>query len=287
MHRQDPFRARIPFHDSDFPLRTSLIAPLRPNYCYLHSHPEYEIAYIPEDHGSYMIQDVEIPIEPGDVFIVNANDIHQPILRTARNRGALVTYFRAALFADPEECALWLEPFLHAGRLGCNKLPADPELRALLPRLHSAIDPRQPNWKIVARGLITHILSITARLFAERCQQLGAVRRIAKAHRFSAVIAYINEHLASPIAARDLYPLAGLSHSRFSEQFRAAFGVGVVRYIQAQRLKRARRLLRSTEMSVTQVAYACGFGASSQFNTLFKKEVGVSPLRFRQRRVAG
>jgi hypothetical protein len=207
MQRQDPFRARIPFHDPEFPLRTARIAPLMPNYGYLHSHPEYEIAYVPEDSGTYMIQDVEIPIEPGDVFIVNANEIHQPILATPRNQGALVTYFRASLFGDPEECSQWMEPFLHARELGCNKLQADPELRALLLRLHEAAKPERRNWKLEARGLITHILSIAARQFAERCEELGATRRIARAHRFAAVITHINENLAGPIRARELYRL--------------------------------------------------------------------------------
>lgn len=284
MAKSDPFLARIPFHDADFPLRTSHIAPLMPRYGYLHSHPEYEIAYVPHDRGSYMIQDLEISIEPGDVFIVDANDIHQPILASPDNRGAVVTYFRGSLFGDPEECAQWLEPFLHARALGCNKLRADDEIRALLLRLHAAVDPVQPHWKIVARGLITHILSIVARLFSERCAEMGASRRIAKAHRFGPVIAHINENLARSIKAADLYRLAGLSHSRFSEQFRAAFGQSLVRYIQAQRLKRARRLLCSTDMSVTEVAFACGFGASSLFNTAFKREVGASPTQFRRQR---
>src|SRR5688572_26811582 len=205
MGNPDPFRACIPFHEPEFPLRTSHIAPLMPRYGYLHSHPEYEIAYVPHDRGSYMNQDLEIPIEPSDVFIVNANDIHQPILASPDNRGAVVTYFRGSLFGDPEECAQWLEPFLHARELNCNKLRADSELRELLMRLHTAVDPALPNWKIVARGLITHILSITARLFAERCAESGALPRIAKAHRFSAVVAHINENLAGPIKAADLY----------------------------------------------------------------------------------
>jgi AraC-like DNA-binding protein len=283
MREPDSFRARIPFDEPDFPLRTSHIAPLMPRYGYLHSHPEYEIAYVPHDRGAYMIQDLEIPIEPGDVFIVNANDIHQPILASPENRGAVVTYFRSSLFGDPDECAQWLEPFLHARELGCNKLRADAELQALLLRLHAA-DRAQPHWKIFARGLITHILSITARLFAERCAELGASRRIAKAQRFAAVIAHINANLAGPIKAVDLYRLAGLSHSRFSEQFRAAFGLPLVRYIQAQRLKRAKRLLCSSEMTVTEVAFASGFGASSLFNTAFKREAGVSPTQFRRLR---
>ena len=130
-----------------------------PRYGYLHSHPEYEIAYVPHDRGAYMIQDVEIPIEPGDVFIVNANDIHQPILDSANNRGAVVTYFRGSLFGDAEEGAQWLEPFLHAREFGCNKLRADGELRGLLMRLHEGIAEKRRNWQLIARGLVTHARS--------------------------------------------------------------------------------------------------------------------------------
>lgn len=283
MVRTDPFRARIPFPDPDFPLRTSHIAPLMPHYGYLHCHPEFEIAYVPHDRGTYMIQDLEIPIEPGDVFIVNAGDIHQPILATPDNRGAVVTYFRGSLFGDPEECTQWLEPFFLARELGCNKLGEDAQLRELLLRLH-ALDADGRHYRILARGLITHILSLTARLFAERCEVVGAAPRVAKVHRFAAVVAYINANLARRIEAKALYRLANLSHSRFAEEFRAAFGVSLVRYIQTQRLNRARRLLRSTAMSVTEIAYSCGFGGSSLFNTAFKRQAGMSPTQFRRER---
>jgi AraC-like DNA-binding protein len=272
----EPFRARIAC-DPDFPLRSSRIAPLLPRFDYLHCHPEYEIALIPHDRGSYMIQDMA-----GDVFIVNANDMHQPVIPTPGNRGVVATYFRSSLYRDPEECAQWLEPFTHASETGFNKLPRDPELPALLLRLHDTVERGGPHWKIAARGLMTHILSITARLFAEHCAKTGNSRRIAKVQRFGAVIAHINENLASALEARDLYRLAGLSHSRFAEEFRAAFGVSVVRYIQLQRVQRAKRLLRSTGMKITDVAFASGFGASSLFNTVFRKEVGVSPTAYRR-----
>lgn len=285
MAKADPFRARIPFHDPDFPLRVSHIVPLMDSFGYLHTHPEFEIAYFPQDHGTYMIQDVEVPIEPGDLFIVNANEIHQPILRGKRNRGAVVTYFRSSLFADPEECAQWVEPFIHARELGFNKLRVDRELRDLVLRLHAAADPARRNWKIASRGLLTHILSIAASLFADRCAQTQATRRIARAQRFGPVIAYINENLTRHIEARELYRLAGLSHSRFSEAFRAAFGMSLVQYIRSLRLRRAKRLLRSTEMKVTEIAFASGFSTVTLFNRAFRADAGVSPTSFRRARI--
>jgi AraC-like DNA-binding protein len=282
MPKSDPFRARIPFHDPGFPLRVSHIVPLMDSYAYLHTHPEFEIAYFPKDHGTYMIQDVEVPIEPGDLFIVNANEIHQPILRGRRNRGAVVTYFRSSLFNDPEECAQWLEPFLHARELDFNRLRADNELRDLVLRLHAAADPARRNWKIMTRGLLTHLLAITAASFEEHCARTKATRRIARAQRFAPVVAYINENLTDHIEARTLYRLAGLSHSRFSEAFRAAFGMSLVQYIRQQRLRRARRLLRSTEMKVTDIAFTSGFSSVTLFNRLFKAESGLSPTQFRR-----
>lgn len=279
--RTEPFKARIPHHDAHFPLRVSHIAPLLPQFGYLHQHPEYEIAVIPRDHGAYMIQDIEIPIAPGDIFIVNANDIHQPIIPEPKNGGALVTYFRASLFPDPEECAQWTEPFIYAGEFGFNRLGPDPELETLLRQLHEAAKPEAAHWQIASRGLITHILSIIALRFAAHCAATGAAPRIAKAHRFAPVIAHINARLHSPIEANDLYRLAGLSHSQFSEAFKAAFGASVTRYIQTQRLKRARRLLRSTDLSITEIAFACGFGASSVFNTAFRRDAGVTPTQYR------
>jgi transcriptional regulator GlxA family with amidase domain len=58
--------------------------------------------------------------------------------------------------------------------------------------------------------------------------------------------------------------------------------VSLVQYIRSQRLRRARRLLRSTDMKVTEVAFASGFSAVTLFNRIFKAETGLSPTRFRR-----
>jgi transcriptional regulator GlxA family with amidase domain len=136
--------------------------------------------------------------------------------------------------------------------------------------------------QLAARGLLTHVLSIIACDFlqdGDAAQSLGHAR---SAQRFTRVIEYINENLHTRIRAPRLHALASLSHSQFSEKFVECFGVNVTGYIRLQRLRRARRLLQSTSLTVTQIALQTGFQSSSFFSTVFRKHTGLSPVRFRK-----
>lgn len=63
--------------------------------------------------------------------------------------------------------------------------------------------------------------------------------------------------------------------------FKAHFGVSPVGYAQTQRLLLAKRLLTDTKLSVTEIAFASGFGSLRRFNALFKQRYRLNPLHFR------
>ena len=52
-------------------------------------------------------------------------------------------------------------------------------------------------------------------------------------------------------------------------------------YLSRYRLEKAVSLLRSTSLSVTEVAYACGFSGTSYFCELFRRYYHISPGKFR------
>lgn len=275
------FLARIELRDPSFPLATRRIKPLHVEYAYLHRHPEFELCYFPRDAGTFMIQDREYPIRAGDIFVVNANDLHQPILDSRRNDGAVVVYFSPRLFSDSVESAEWLNAFILASLVGGNRLGRHPGLAALIVQLHDAISARQPHWQLACRGLLIHALSIVACEFLKRH---GAThpRGLPAVHRFARVVEYINEHLHTRISGRELYRLGALSHSQFCSRFRATFGMSVSTYIRMQRLRRAMRLLQSTPLTVTQIALQTGFTSSSFFSTAFRRHAGMSPANYRK-----
>ncbi len=100
--------------------------------------------------------------------------------------------------------------------------------------------------------------------------------------RLERPIAYIHNHYAEPISVKALAAMENLSESRFREMFKSAFGVSAKGYIINLRIDRAGDLLCSTDLSVAQIAEACGYEDELYFSRIFKKRIGVSPYRYRQ-----
>ena len=74
----------------------------------------------------------------------------------------------------------------------------------------------------------------------------------------------------------------GCSDRHLRRAFAAAFKVPPVQYLQTCRLLLAKNLLTDTELSVTEVAMAAGFGSLRRFNDLFKRQYRLSPTALRK-----
>ena len=78
--------------------------------------------------------------------------------------------------------------------------------------------------------------------------------------------------------------LARVSHvseAHFARSFKEAFGIPPHRYLLTRRIERAKTLLRDTELSITDIAFACGFNYSSHFGRVFAARRGMTPSRWR------
>ncbi len=64
--------------------------------------------------------------------------------------------------------------------------------------------------------------------------------------------------------------------------FKEAYGMSVRNYIALVRIRKAKELLRFTNMNIDQCSYECGFGDPNYFSRIFKKVEGCSPSKFRK-----
>ena len=109
---------------------------------------------------------------------------------------------------------------------------------------------------------------------------LSATRHALDDLRLRRVVDYMVEHLDQPIGLADLAGVACVSTFHFSRRFRAKTGLPPHRYLAELRIERAKTLLLRGELSLAEVALACGFSDQSNFGRAFRKACGSTPAAF-------
>lgn len=92
---------------------------------------------------------------------------------------------------------------------------------------------------------------------------------------------------AEPLDVPTLARAALMSPAHFSRQFRAAYGETPYSYLMTRRIERAKALLRTGDLSVTDVCMAVGCTSLGSFSSRFTELVGETPTAYRARDHAG
>ena len=88
---------------------------------------------------------------------------------------------------------------------------------------------------------------------------------------------YINNNLSADLTLEKLASAANFNTIYFHKLFKASTGKTLHEYVEDQRIKKSVNLLISTDMTLTQIAYECGFSSQSYFSYAFKRRMGTSP----------
>lgn len=94
---------------------------------------------------------------------------------------------------------------------------------------------------------------------------------------------FVHDSLERKIRLVDLSSVAGMTPNQLLVAFREAFGTTPAQYVLEYRLRRARRLLRSSRQDLLTVALRSGFGSHSHFTNAYSRRFGHTPSSFRWR----
>ena len=114
-------------------------------------------------------------------------------------------------------------------------------------------------------------------------QRGGLAERIGShsPHLIEAVAAMEN-HIADPLSLSQLALVAGITPRHLNRLFTEGFGQSVMAYYRAMRLDVAKRLIKTTPMSVAEVAETTGFATPGHFSNAYKQHFSVRPQADRQ-----
>ncbi len=96
------------------------------------------------------------------------------------------------------------------------------------------------------------------------------------------VMEHIEKEYLESILLQELAVISGYSLSRFKIKFKEEVGITPANYITLKKLEFAKKLLRTTDKSITSIALDAGFSSSNYFCTVLKKLTNYSPNEFRE-----
>jgi AraC-like DNA-binding protein/PAS domain-containing protein len=119
---------------------------------------------------------------------------------------------------------------------------------------------------------LTHLSSLPSAGRAKHGLSQAALQRIEE---------YIEAHLDSALEIDELAAIVRMSSSHFTRSFHKSVGVTPHRYVIQNRVMRARELLATTNLPLTEIALTTGFSDQSHFSRRFHEIVGLPPGAFR------
>jgi len=251
---------------------------------YLHSHSFFEICYAFAGRGTFRSLGVDHTVRAGEVFVAKPGEPHEII---SSEDDPLGIYFWSYTLLPAERRTTegvdaLLDGFLTSRRWVSDRVEM---MQATLELLTEEIVQRRPGYGLVAEGLVAKLLLDTARAVVEDAipaDRTGPAARSPAEALTQRMIAYLRDNYRRPLTVRDVAAQVHLSERHTSRLFRQVVGRSIGDYLTDLRLEIAAQLLLNQQLSIGEVAAASGYPDVRYFVTLFHRQMGVTPGRFRR-----
>lgn len=249
-----------------------------------HQHPEIELTYIQKGSGIRLVGDHSARYHGGELVLLGSGLPHTWFNESGHEgpmQSAVVIQFRPQVFPAslrqlPEFQGL--TPLLEQAGRGLLFNPATVQ------PWHGALE-ELPNLTGLARwSALARVLTVLSEADAQPLASTAWVKpkQADMLSRIDRVRAYITQHCHEPLHQKQAAKVAGLSPSAFSRFFHRMTHQSFSEFRNECRIQRAAQMLIETELSITEIAYACGFNNLSNFNRQFLARKLAPPRDYRR-----
>ena len=116
---------------------------------------------------------------------------------------------------------------------------------------------------------------------------INGINNAATKYNLQKAVIYINNNYMTRITRDKVAKEACSSRNHFSREFKKIFGCTYKDYINKLRIEKARELLKTSGISITEAAFSVGYPDLTNFERVFKKIVGCTPREFKNRHKPG
>lgn len=254
----------------------------------LHRHGFTELVIVIDGTGEHLFDDERFPIAASDVFVIDQDHAHGYDRTRALRIVNVLFQERYLIAAAPTlqtmpgyQAFVHLEPMSRKNLGFAGRLKLAPEamteVRDLVSRISYELKTRSGGYVSMATALLVELLVSLCRAYTESDSET---------HRdlldIGRVIGYIENNFRQDLPMEELTRLVAMSERSLLRKFRGASGTSPRQYHVRVRISHASRLLRTSNLSVTDIASEVGFDDSSYFSRRFRQIHGMSPTAFRR-----
>lgn len=278
----------LPDFSPDFPCIASHVRLSRQLYpgAPWHWHRTVELFYVESGSLEYIIPEGRFLFPPGSGGFLNANVLHSSrIASDSQPTVQLLHMFDPVFLAGERGSRIERKYILPLTATGPRLLPLhpdDPAQAKILARLKEsfALPDGQWGYELRLRAVLSELWLALIDL-ARPTMEAGNAAAPSDA-LIKSLLVYIHENYARNLSVDELAAAVHISRRACFRVFRENLRMTPLEYLRQYRLSKARTLLESTDLPITEIAYECCLGSSSYFGKTFREAFGCTPGGYRR-----
>lgn len=252
-----------------------------------HWHRELELAYIIEGSAKLLVNDEMYEVKENEAVLINGGDSH--FYFSSTNHKRLVIIFNLDIIDGSQKSVeLKRDIYQHLvlnEKTSKNWTDEDKStLVDIIERLEKLNNKSFFSRELLIRSLVFELLYLFTKEQYERKEKSVTFQTENKAMvRLQKVFFFIEQNFTRPISLNEIADVAGFEPSYFTRFFKSLTNVTFYDYLTNYRISKAQYMLvQNPELTVGEVAEACGFTSIKTFNRAFLKFVKIPPTKFRK-----
>lgn len=265
----------------DFPFEFYHITLDHPRYIMnYHWHIEYEIIRILEGSLHMTIDETDFTAEAGDLVFINSGALHSG--EPADCVYQCIVFDLNSFLPHNPRCRSYIQRITsHSAFVRRHFTAQDQPVQDIMKNVFQAMEERYDGYEMVVFGELYHFFGevFAKRLYSQDAPQTRRDHR--KVTQLKSVLDFMEANYASPLTLEQLSASVHMSPKYFCRFFYNMTHRTPIEYLNYQRIEHASYQLATSDISVTEVAYNCGFNDLSYFIKTYKRYKGVTPGKSR------
>ncbi|HAE17046.1 MAG TPA: hypothetical protein DCG51_10935 [Erysipelotrichaceae bacterium] len=247
-----------------------------------HWHQDVELTYVVKGTSELEVAGRQYTIHAGDGYFVNARQIHTG--RSSERDFICVRIHPILLCANEYIEQTFVLPVINDPAMAFVHLSHNiPWQKEILDMILHIYEQDRADADTLPLTIQSSIFAIWKLLYEHR--STDEIKKVPESHHMTSLkrmIGYIQENYQNRITLKQIAESGNVSASTCNNIFNTLIHQSPVRFLLSCRLNNSTKMLKETDMTVTEIAGQCGFSSASYFTEMFHREYGMTPVDFRK-----